>query len=132
MEEYKLPWEAGPFILKMWAWVKDGGPLRPEDIAKGYTGSIPSFRQARWWWRIHLIDPQLTDNSVWILAESFAQREWAHLLPGKPLFVEDLEAYLAYQPWRPERKQAYQLAIKEGRIPSLRVDRSRHILSIIE
>jgi len=132
MEEYDLPWEAGPYILQMWAWVREGGALPFGAIGRGYFAPVPTAREATWWWRIHLVDPQLDNPSVWQVAGRFAQREWAQVFQGKPLALSDLEAFLAYRPWRSEEnKKTYERAIKEGRIPGIVEERSHFVRTII-
>jgi hypothetical protein len=112
MAEYDLPWEAGPFLLLMWVWVRDKGPFP----GRHGTMPLPSIRQARWWWRIHLIDPEMDNEHVWHWAQQFVARELVHDLLDAPMALADLEAVLAYRAWRPESREAYDQAIQAGRI----------------
>jgi hypothetical protein len=118
MEQYGLPWEAGPYLLEMWVTSKEP----PSDLVP--PESEPRARAARWVWRTHLAVPDLDVLRTRYLAERFAQRELAHEVLGMPFYVADLEAHLAYRPWEgwPEdlsMYNRYQDAVQEGRIPPL-------------
>ena len=60
LEEYGIPWEASAYLLEMWAFAQEHSYF-PE-IPKYVVWQIPkeSFRQARWWWRVHLAAPDLS------------------------------------------------------------------------
>jgi len=117
LEEYVLPWEASPYLLKMWAFVQEGGVIMPR----------PTFRQVRWWWRVHLAAPEMNKFNVCHLAQRFVHRELASLVLGVTLELADLEAYLAYRPWASDSKRhAYFLAVERKRIAPLK-DREQMI-----
>jgi len=118
LEEHGLPWESGAYLLAMWAFTQDHS-YAPE-FPKHLVWQIPkeSFRQARWWWRVHLAAPDLCLLDVYWLANTFALREQAHDVLGIPFNVDDLQAFLAYQPWTTtEAQERYQEAVADGRLP---------------
>jgi hypothetical protein len=120
MEQYGLPWEAGPYLLEMWITSKE--PPLPTD--RFPPESAPTARAARWVWRTHLAVPDLDVLYIRHFAGRFAQRELAHEVLGVPFYVADLEAHLVYRPWEgwPEdlsMYNRYQRAVQEGRIPPL-------------
>lgn len=113
LEDYDLPWEACSFLLPMWSWVKESGPFP----TRGFHFPSPSAREVRWWWRIHLVDLELDYMWVWTIAQWFVARELIHDLLDGPLELADLEAYLAYRPWRKDNLAIYRRAVEDGRIP---------------
>lgn len=118
LEEYGLPWEASSYLLTMW---RDGqeGKLLP--TKKRYVMPPPSVREVRWWWRIHLADPDTDMRGVWATAQQFVARELLHALLDKTVDMSDLMAYLAYRPWTDgEHLSTYLRAVKEGRIPAVK------------
>lgn len=121
LEEYSLPWEASAYLLEMWAFFTAGRVY----IAVTPPQPVPTVREVRWWWRVHLAVPNLDFLNVWFLAERFALRELAHELLDAPLDVADLETHLAWRPWEgwPEdtsRLERYRSAVQNGQIPPLR------------
>jgi len=48
MDEAKIPWEAGHYLLSVWKRLTEVEQLKP-----------PSFRHMRWWWRVHLAAPNM-------------------------------------------------------------------------
>ena len=120
LEEHGLPWESGAYLLAMWAFTQDHSYF-PE-IPKHVVWQIPkeSFRQAKWWWRVHLAAPDLCLLDVYWLANTFALREQAHDVLGIPFNVDDLQAFLANRPWvSTAALERYREAIADGRIPQV-------------
>ena len=104
LEEYDLPWEASAYLLELWRFALGRDPYSIEDTAI----ALPSAREVRWWWRVHLADPDLDMFSVLSLAKAIEVRETIHDLLDMPMELADLEALLAYKPWRDhERLQVY-------------------------
>ena len=123
LEEHGLPWESGAYLLAMWAFTQDHSYF-PE-IPKHVVWQIPkeSFRQAKWWWRVHLAAPDLCLLDVYWLANTFALREQAHDVLGIPFNVDDLQAFLAYQPWTTtEAQERYREAVADGHLPPVSPD----------
>ena len=124
MEDYGLAWEAGSYLMKMWAFWKSGRGFDLMMNGVNLPMPAPTVREARWWWRVHLADPELGYFDVWCFAERFVTREVARAFLGNtldPLDVADLEAHLAFRPWTDEEsRRNYQEAIETGRIPPLR------------
>jgi hypothetical protein len=105
MEEYRLPWEAGQFLLEMQAWCEEKYPKHAFTV-----------REAQWCWRVHLAAPDLNIYETWLIAQKFIRREVSSILWGEPLDMEGLEAYLRYGGWRSkEHRDRYHKAIQEGR-----------------
>ena len=114
VEEYGLPWKSGAFLLEVW---KQLTRSRQEPSTQ-----MPTVRQARWWWRVHLAVPEVIDPmDVFYLAERFVFRELLIDVLGQPNNMRDLEAHLAYKPWVDERNRLeYHTDIKfKGFIPPL-------------
>ena len=134
LEEFGLPWEASSFLLEMWVFVLKRQSLVERAVgtqARIGTGPpigvppmpAPTVREARWWWRVHLAAPDLSNAKVWNLGNTFSLCEMAHHVLGRPSELGDLEAYLAYRPWTSDQAQKeYQRAIEAGHIPGLRTD----------
>lgn len=120
IEEYDLPWEASAYLLEMWRMVMNGEMTRFNERGQ----SVPTVRQAKWWWRIHQAAPDLNSKGdVWFLAQRFVNREMLIQVLDEPLDFADLEAHLAYKPWENEdRIEAYRKAVQERRILELRRD----------
>ena len=133
MEEYGLPWEAGGFLLDLAmvlseTWIGQANPG---------SSSLPTVRQARWWWRVHQAAPDVVHTGTefgWavgkinliLLAERFVWREMAHDVLGEPLEMDDLEAHLKHRPWESEERRAvYLSAVEQGQIPGLRLNKDR-------
>jgi hypothetical protein len=117
LEVYKLPWEAGSYLLSMWREIQE---LRAQ---LNLTHLIiprraPTVRQARWWWRVHLAVPEMEDKlNVYLWAKEACKQELYRDLLGKPLNLSGFNAYLAYQPWaNAENEMAYTTAWSEGRV----------------
>ena len=81
-----------------------------------------SVRQIRWWLWVHIAAPDLGYGDAFWLAHRFVVREQMHDVLGLPLFMEDLDAHLAFRPWgSTERRQAYLDAV-EDKVISRRPD----------
>jgi len=122
LEEYGLPWEAGSFLLGLWGEVREiNQSLRLLGWFRGSDERLPTVRQARWWWRVHLAVPEMeTKINVYLWAEEFCRLELYQHVLGKPMDAAGLEAYLAYKPWTDEGSLAiYNEALFSGRIPYL-------------
>ncbi|MDP6495748.1 MAG: hypothetical protein QGI09_10120, partial [Dehalococcoidia bacterium] len=88
------------------------------------TAASPEVRRVKWWWRIHSAATDLDMRDVFWLAHRFVERELANELLGEKLEFDDLEAFLAYRPWKgPEKEMAYLVAIDDKRINAVTVPR---------
>ena len=102
MEAEGIPWEAVPYLL---------GCLK--DLGRSLTN-----RMARWLWRIHLAAPELDVYDASHEASRYASREMVSQYHDRPFVTGDLDARIAYKPWRSEEAmQAYLNAIERGYIP---------------
>jgi hypothetical protein len=118
MEEYGLPWDASGYLLGLSAVVTNRNAKR-----NWWKGLLPTVRQVRWWWRVHMADPSMPDDAVIAIAGNITLREQAHDLLGRPLTIDQLEACLAYRPWESaERWQEYDYAVREGLVPKLETE----------
>jgi hypothetical protein len=118
MEDVGLPLEASSFLLSVL-----GEVIRsiPEDIEPEAARSRPTYRDALWWWRIHLACPEIHDllDIQW-LAAAFTMRELRHEVLERPLVTEDLEAVLALKPWLSEdHHESYHDAVDSGAVPEI-------------
>lgn len=113
-----LPWEAGGFLLRMYKFVNH--TIRQQTITV-YDPPPPTYREALWWWRVHLtdIEGRLDDQSVWVIAHLIMYRQLKHEFLGVPLYLEDVEAYLAFSPWIEGNEAEYESAIIQGLIPGM-------------
>ncbi len=123
--DYGLPWEAGAYLLEMWAFQQEEGVFSTEIEGVHVSPPLPTGRQMIWVLRVHLAVPDVSMLDVWLLAQYFVTRELAHEVDGAPIDVEDLEALLAYAPWEgwpddKKRLERYRSAAAEGRIPQLK------------
>ena len=118
MDEYGLPWDASSFLMTMWSWARESGPFAYKN--EDFHFPFPSVREVKWWWRIHLVEASLTHKWVWTITQWFVARELLHDLLGKPIEMEDLEAYLAYKPWNKENLAVYRDAVSHGRVPEIK------------
>ena len=124
MEEYGLPWEAGPLLLRVSEHLR-----HVADLLEGFP--ILTGREARWCWRIHQAAPSIEaagNQDLVEVARAFAQRQIrTEVLSEVPDF-RDLEAWLAYRPWQFDDKSMtqegadtrYLAAVKSGFVPELR------------
>ena len=111
-EEYDLPWEASAYLLELWRFTVERGVYSLEEM------DLPTVREVRWRWRIHLADLDLDMSGVLSLAWAFWAREIMQDLLEVPMELDDLEALLAYKPWQNnEMFEDYLRAIREQRIP---------------
>jgi len=133
LEEYGLPWESSSFLLPMWAWVRESGPFPTFDM----NFPLPTIREVRWWWRIHLAMhlpkppsipkgkslnvQELHYSQVWTISQLFLVRDLTSHLLGKPLELADLEGYLAYRAYDPDQLPTYLEAVEKGRVPPIPV-----------
>lgn len=118
LADYELPWEASAYLFDVLT------KARIQLLA--HLGTTPimlppaTVREVRWWWRIHLADPAIEWFDVVHIARAFASRELASQILGKPLFMADLEALVAYHPWSGgDSKRLYQEAVEYGVAPAV-------------
>ena len=131
LDAYGLPWETSAYLLELWVYVLEkqalverGASHLPEEFQLPPM-PVPTARDARWWWRVHLAAPQLNQQQVWILGWTIALRELRHEVLLDSSDMKDLEAYLAYKPWESkEAKARYQRAIARGIIGPLQTEPS--------
>jgi len=95
MGNHSLPWEAGPYLLRMWAFAEDGGVTPHISASENVLLAANTFRDAKWWWRIHLAVPDISLFDVHWLARKLASLERTNL----QVPTEDIQAFLAYRPW---------------------------------
>lgn len=120
LDEYGLPWEASSFLLSMWFNVQNVGWMLEEEYDLPALSS-PTVRQARWWWRIHQLVPEVESKlDIYLWAEAFVRYELFKDILGKPVDVTGLWAYLAYKPWEGDfALDLYNIAWTRGRITPL-------------
>ena len=119
--EYDLPWEAGGLLLNMCKFLNE---RQAEIKSRGYKYTAPpppTFREAIWWWRVHLTDTArtMTISHIWEVTNWIVVRQLNHELLGVPFFLEDIEAYLTFKPWIDGNDEAYESAITDGEIPGV-------------
>jgi len=134
LEVYGLPWEASSYILDIWVDQIENLVHLPKFLEifpiSGYPDVISheelykrfpvTARAARWWWRIHQVDPDLDSVGVVALAKCFRGKEYYRDVIGLPLILSDLDAMLAYRPWASNtNSERYRSAVADGRIPRL-------------
>jgi hypothetical protein len=108
IDEHGLPWESSRYLLSMGRF-----HLR-------WAGNEPTFRHAIWWWRVHQAIPSEGDYDIWGIADHFVVRELANTVMGARLGFDDLEAWLAYQPWKDAAHlKTYCEDVDNGIIPPL-------------
>ena len=139
LEEYGLPWEASSYLLQMWAHVMrqalalilaitnkftlsertvDIGLSEPIQIP---TESLPTVREARWWWRVHLALPDLGNEDIQSISTAFAYEEMRHDVFGLSSDFDGLEAVVSLRPWEgDEAVTSYYQAVREGVVPLVR------------
>lgn len=104
MEEYGLPWEASGLIHEMLSLIFIGH-FQEDQYVQVQEDELPTIRQVRWWWRVHLALPNLyiyTENlhfDLYYIAQRFCFREIQKDVLRMDVDFADLEAHLAYQPW---------------------------------
>lgn len=108
---YGVTWDTSPSMLEKWVFFQEH--LR--DIQHPAPLSV---RQMRWWLHVHIAAPDVgLDDSFW-MAQRFVGREQMHDVLDLPLYMDDLDAHLAYKPWEStEKREVYLHAVEEGRIP---------------
>ena len=118
LKEYGLPWEAGGYLMEMWAWAREFW----SDLAETLGEPEPpptTVREFRWWWRVASLVPKVSKFDVYVWAQAFVWQELLKEVLGEPVNLAGLEAYLAYRPWEgAEKLSAYNDAIAKKRIPS--------------
>lgn len=108
MDEHGLPWEASQYLLSVYR------------FHVRWVFNRPSFRYAVWWWRVHQAIPNESLYDIWGIAEHFVIRELSNMIMGTNLGFGDLQAWLAYQPWKDTRHGTiYDDDVKQGVIPPL-------------
>ena len=118
MEQYNLPWEASGFLMHMWVAIQEYW----SDLRMGEISERPvTPHQVRWWWRLHQAVPDMENLlDIYLWGEHFVYREIIGEIFGEEPNLSDLEAYIAYKPWKSsESLDRYTLAAREQRIPSL-------------
>lgn len=114
LDSIGVPWDASAYVLEMWAWVLEDGPFNGTT-----TTHRPSMREVKWWWRVHLADPDMNMFGVWRMAQGFTAREIASDYLNGPVYFDDLQATLAYKPSQSAEKwKIYLDAVEAGRIPA--------------
>ena len=129
LEEYGLPWQSGEFLLSLWARIRSGEIFKValvesdlELIDESQHPPIPTVRQVRWWWSVHLAVPNVEPIDVYFLAQRFVMRELERDVLATPLVVDDLEAHLAFRRWESDDlRRRYKEAIDAAYIQSLRI-----------
>ena len=117
MGEYGLPWEAGGYLMEMWAWAREFWADLAEKLGDPEP-PLPTVRLARWWWRVHLLVPEETRFDVYIWAQAFSWRELLQDVLDETADMTGLSAYLAYRPWESaDQRFAYVQAVGQKRIP---------------
>jgi hypothetical protein len=119
LSKYGVPWEASSFLMSVLSECIQAAAKMAEDYDK--HRSFPTFRDAIWWWRIHLACPEIEDlvDLQW-LANTFVVRELVHQVLGRPLVMEDLEVCLALKPWMDEtHHRIYHDAVDAGIVPGM-------------
>ena len=135
LEVYGLPLEASSYILDIWveqiealphvpellkAWFPNSGNRNVISLKELYKRFHVTAREARWWWRIHQVDPDLDSTGVVALAKCYLSKEYYRDVIGLPLILSDLDAMLAYRPWASNtNSERYRSAVADGRIPRL-------------
>ena len=107
LDEYPgIPWEASSLILRMTQYSAEHWTRRP------------TVRQARWWWRVHLALPDLTNlPDIWVISSIFSQRDLLQYVLKKTDPMYDLEAMLMYSPWESDASwETYVADITDGLI----------------
>jgi hypothetical protein len=104
----------------MWAFVKKRGniPQIPDSVQS--MVQTVTFRQAIWWWRVHLAAPDISFIDVYWLAQKFAFRKQVEDAFDTPYEIDDLQAFLAFRPWEGDEATRHYLdAINRGVIPAV-------------
>ena len=118
MGEYGLPWEAGGYLMEMWAWAREFWADLAEKLGDTEPPH-PTVRRACWWWRVHSLVPEESMFDVYIWAQAFSWRELRHDVLDETVDMTGLSAYLAYRPWESAGKRfAYVQAVGHQRVPS--------------
>ena len=118
LDDYDIPWEASEYLLDLWVFAKRG---RYKSYSK-FENPLLSVREVKWWWRVHLADQRLDTEGVMGVSQLFVERELIHEVLKMPRDMADLEALLAFKPWRSEEFGAiYFEAVDSKRIPALKV-----------
>lgn len=119
LEEYALPWDASAYLLEMWVHVT----IRR--ISSLPLGPPPTTRQVRRWWHVHRAAPEMEKDDVWWVAQEFVVREITSEVLGISQTMADLDAWLAFTPWRGDTYRGlYRFGIERGLIPPLTVPES--------
>ena len=118
LEEYGLPWEASGYLTEMWSWANEFWAVVAILLNKPKP-ALPTVRQARWWWRVHLALPEVENKlDIYLWAGDFVRYELFKDVLGEAVDLAGLDAILAYKPWESlEKKGLYWLALNDGRIP---------------
>lgn len=136
LERYGLAWETGPYLLGLSFFLSETMTIPLCGASQVMIPALPEFvptvRQVRWWWRIHLAGAKSGDwpigelpdavemFDVFFLAQRFVYREMAQDILRQPPDMADLDALLVYQPWASaDRHEAYLKAVREERVPRL-------------
>jgi hypothetical protein len=129
-EWYGIPTEANGFLLNMWAFSLEHGTDRelPPASQDGYL--LPTVRQVRWWWRVHLAAPDAPLIVILTNATELAERELLEQLGYGIRATHDIWAYLAFCAWAGPGDRKHEMAVKQGAIDawSILSDRQASLL----
>jgi hypothetical protein len=119
LDEYGLPWEAGAYILDTCS-ANRRATKYWQILTKELEEPVPTVRQVRWCWRVHLALPEVDGKDIILWAEAFVRYELLRDVLGNTVDMAGITAYLSHKPWTSDKsKEEYTKAVVEGRIPRL-------------
>jgi hypothetical protein len=133
-----IPWEAGEFVLGMWAYDEEmaafkerGMRSRPDGFMAGRAAiqNRATMRKAKLWWKVHQAVPNefpkysaehgremKRQDFIYFECEFLWTAEFSTHVLGNPIDVSANWAYLAYRPWEVANLPKYERAVSEGRV----------------
>ena len=122
-----LPWESGEYLCDMWFETIRNPVVTRQMISIdpnpdfAYT---PTVREAKWWWRIHLLaKDDFNYSDVYLISVHYVDRELISLITDTSANYSDLDGYMTYKPWRDGiRGSEYMEAIKLGNLTNISKD----------
>ena len=132
--DHGLPWESGDYLCDM-SYELARKPIVSMQMTHGKLDNdltfIPTIREAKWWWRIHLLaKDDFNYSDVYLMSINYVDREILSNITDTNANYSDLDGFMTYKPWRDQmRGNEYGEATTLGKLAT--ISESSHTGSLI-